>query len=187
MAAALAGITAPLQPRRPVTVVSCDELPGWLEVSEAENDDGLDQALADQRGISRVLAEDRDLLYVRTRLALPDVAAAVIRVVAEVHHAPRLPQPRGEVPGTVAERLAVTMTPLLRQAGFTPTPSSPRHFWQAGGDGFAQSLMLSAGAGYASDGTSYAGLVCVDGGTYVPELAHWKIATPEQRCPATAA
>ncbi|MGC5583813.1 hypothetical protein ACPYOC_05630 [Ornithinimicrobium sp. W1665] len=204
VAASLAGITVPLRPRRSDTDVSWEDLPRWIEVSEAEDvdgfdtvvglsdeiqlycdpfDDGLDRALADQHGISKVVAEDRDLIYLRTRLALEDVRAAVVRAVAEIHHARRSPRPTGEVPDTVVEELAIQMAPLLQQSGFAPKPSSPRYFWRAGGDGFAQSVMLSAGGGYASDGTSCSGLVSVSGGTYVPELAHWKIATPEQMVP----
>lgn len=113
-------------------------------------DDGLDQALADQNGISKVVTEDRDLIYLRTRLALEDVIAAVIRAVAEVHHSPRAPRPTDQVvPDSVVETLAIQMAPLLQQAGFASAPPSPRYFWRAGADGFAQSVMLSAGDGYA--------------------------------------
>lgn len=204
VASALAGISIPLRPREPEPHLSWADLARWVTASEAEDvdgfdtvvelddeihlycdpdEDGLDRAVADQPGISECAAEDRHLLYLRTRLALEDVTAAVIRAVAEVHHAPRPAPPTGQVPDTAIDDLAVEVAPLLREAGFTPKENSPRYFWRAGGDGFAQCVMVSAGAGYAGDGTSYSGLVSVSGGTYVPELAHWKISSPEQMVP----
>lgn len=205
VAAAVAGIAVPLQPRQPETDVSWADLPGWVEVCEVDDvdgcntmvglsdeihlfcdpyEDGLDQALADQRGISKVVTEDRDLIYLRSRLALEDVSAAVVRAVAEVHHRPRSPRTTNqEVPDAVVEKLAVEVAPLLQQAGFAAKVRSAKYFWRAGGDGFAQSVMLTAGSGYGGDGTSYSGLVSVSGGTYVPELAYWKIASPEQVVP----
>lgn len=205
VAAAVAGISGPLQPRQTEADLSWADLEGWVEVSEVEDvdgcntmvglsdeihlycdpyEDGLDQALATQRGISKVVAEDRGLIYLRTRLALVDVTAAVVRAVAEVHRSPRSPQTTDQqVPDSVVEKLAMQIAPLLQQAGFAPNARSAKHFWRAGGDEFAHCVMLTAGSGYASDGTSYSGLVSLNGSTYIPELAHWKIATPEQVVP----
>ena len=109
-ALAEAATAGPLVPRFDDLEPVLDELPTWFSVTDDTTldgfdtlvsfddeihtycdpaEDGLEQALADQPGISEVYAEDREVVYLATRLHLDDVAAAVVRAVVEVNRTPR--------------------------------------------------------------------------------------------------
>ena len=110
-----------------IEVDECDDLPDFDTVAHLADEinaytdayeDGLEQALADQPGIEEVFAEDREVLHLRTRLALADVHAAVIRAVVEVNRSPRAPAPTGELSQEVVLALTDQVTPMLTEAGF---------------------------------------------------------------------
>lgn len=58
------------------TVVTFDD---DIHVYVDPETDGLEGALGQQPGIEDVFAEDREVVYLRTRLALVDVRAATLR------------------------------------------------------------------------------------------------------------
>lgn len=112
VADALARLAGPLVPRYPDEEPVLAELPRWIEASDSAEidgydtkvwlddeialycdpyEDGLEQAIAEQPGITDLLAEDREIVFLRTRLSLPDVTAAVVRAVVEVNRVPRTP------------------------------------------------------------------------------------------------
>lgn len=87
------------------TVVTfSDEIHVYVDPYES----GLEQVLAEQPGIEDVYAADREVVYLRTRLHLADVAAAVIRSVAEANRNPRPP---------VVDPAAVTEEQVLALVG----------------------------------------------------------------------
>ena len=107
-----------------------DEINGYCDPG-----DGLDRALADQPGVEAVLAEDREVVYVRTLLALADVKAAVIRAVVEVNRTPRKPAPTGVLSSDTLDGLASAVLPQLAKAGFANTPAGPGTSTGRGGTG----------------------------------------------------
>ncbi|MFJ6026306.1 hypothetical protein ACIQCN_02415 [Pseudarthrobacter sp. NPDC092424] len=206
VAAAIAASAAgrPLIPRHPDVVPRIEELPQWIDVHDSDDidgfntvvwfddeissycdayDDGLDQALADQPGVEDILAEDREVVYLRTKLAIADVKAAVIRAVVEVNRSPREPAPTDVLSIDTVDRLASGVLPLLGQAGFANTPTGPRYFYREGSEGFVQSIALAPGAGTSGDGTSYAGLVWVMSGTHVPGFGRDVPSSPDRVAP----
>lgn len=116
-----------------------EQLPAWIEVCDSDDvdgfntvvflddeihaycdpyDDGLDQALADQRGVDKLLAEDREVIYLRTRLALADVKAAVVRAVVEVNRRPREPLPTGALSEQTVESWRPRCSRFSRRPAF---------------------------------------------------------------------
>lgn len=207
VAAAIAASAAggPLIARHPDVVPRIEELPEWIDVHDSDDidgfntvvwfddeitcycdsyDDGLDQALADQPGIEGILAEDREVVYLRTRLAVADVKAAVIRAVVEVNRSPREPAPTNVLSIDTVDRLATAVLPLLEQAGFSNNPTGPRYFYREGSNGFVQSIAVAPGAGSSGDGTNYAGLVWVMSGTHVPGFGRDAPSSPDRVAPA---
>ena len=198
-----AAADGPLVRRQAEMMPTLEELPFWVDVEDSDEmdgfdtvvwfddeincycdpGDGLDQALADQPGVEAVLAEDREVVYVRTLLALADVRAAVIRAVVEVNRTPRKPAPTGVLSSDTLDGLASAVLPQLAQAGFANTPAGPRHFYREGGDGFVQSIAITAGSGNAADGTSHDGLVWVMSGTHVPGFGPDVLSSPELVAP----
>lgn len=185
-----AAAEGPLASRHPEVAPTLEGLADFVEVKDSDDvdgfdtvvwlddeiasycdayDDGLDQALADQPGVKEVLAEDREVVYLRTSLALADVKAAVIRAIVEVNRRPRAPAPTAVLSDDAVDRLAAAVRPLLEQAGFVSRgPQAPRYSYREGEDGFVQSIGIARGMGTSGDGTSYDGLVWVLSGTYVP-------------------
>lgn len=149
-------------------VVFSDEIHSFTDPAE----DGLETALADQPGIEDVFAEDRELVWVRTRLSLADVQAAAVRAVVEVNRTPR-PQPAAEGL-TEAETMTLVdrVAPALVDAGFVRGGGrwSPLHFHRAGEDGFVQVVSYMPDSGMLSDGTLLAGRLFMIAGVWVPEL-----------------
>ena len=191
--------------RLPDVAPVLEELPAWLDVDDSSEvdgfdtvvwladeihcycdpyDDGLDQALADQPGIERLLAEDREVLYLHTRLALDDVKAAVIRAVVEVNRSPREPAPSDVLSYETLDELASGITTVLEQAGFAHTRSGARYFYREGGDAFVQSIAIAPGAGSSGDGTVYDGLVWLMSGTHVPGFGRDVPSSPDRVAPA---
>lgn len=184
------------------------ELPDWVEVCDDDEvegfdtrvdladeihlycdpaEDGLDVALAEQRGISAVLAEDREVLYLATRLHLADVAAAVIRAVVEVNRQPRpVPAPPGEVTDEQAEQIAEAVAPQLIAAGFTQR-AARRYFHRSCGDGVVQVLFVNRGLGSRSDGTTLHDTVLLYYGVCLPEAQYDPMPTDPARVPPAAA
>jgi hypothetical protein len=171
-----------------------EELPQWVQVSPDDSldgfntmvtfsdeihsytdpaEEGLEEALADQPGIDDVFAEDRETVYLRTRLALADVQAAVVRAVVEVNRNPRQRPPSGELAEEEVMALADQVAPLFAGAGFVRGVGrfSPRYFHRAGEDGFVQVVFLMPDNGELSDGMRLAGRVMVCPGVRVPEMA----------------
>ena len=206
VAAAVAEATraGPLVPRYPDVVPALEELPGWVDANDSSEldgfdtvvwladevncycdayDDGLDQALADQPGIEAVLAEDREVVYLRTSLALADVKAAMIRAIVEVNRSPRAPAPSGELSLDLVDELASAVLPLLERAGFANTPAGARYLYREGGDGFVQSIALAPGSGTAGDGTPHEGLVWLMSGTHVPGFGRDVPSSPDRVAP----
>ncbi|WP_107774604.1 hypothetical protein [Nocardioides sediminis] len=146
-------------------------------------DSGLGSVLADQPGIDKVMHEDREVFHVRSRLALEDVRAAVVRAVVEANLRPRPPVPDAdEITDERVDALADVAAPLLVAAGFVRRDGDARqrrYFARAGGDGFAQSAAILPGLGVSADGRQMNRLVHVIVGVYVPEAAH-----PGSRRPA---
>jgi hypothetical protein len=167
-----------------------DELPTWFSVADDTSldefdtlvsfddeihtycdppEDGLEQALAEQPGIAAVFAEDREVVYLATRLHLDDVKAAVIRAVVDVN---RTPRPAPAVPGEVTDEQAVTVAdavaPLITAAGFTQRADG-RYFHRDCGHGVVQVLFVSRGLGELTDGTSLHDRIWLFHGVCLPE------------------
>lgn len=145
-------------------------------------DSGLEAVLADQPGIEEVFHEDREVLHVRSRLALEDVRAAVVRAVVEANLHPRTPTPDANaVTDERVDALADVVAPLLEGAGLVRRGGDAhqgRYFARAGGDGFAQSVAILPGSGVTGDGRQMDRLVHVVAGVYVPEAAHPSLPRP---------
>jgi hypothetical protein len=205
VAVAEAAAGGPLARRLPDVAPVLEELPEWLDVDDSDEmdgfdtvvwladeihcycdpyEDGLDQALADQPGVESLLAEDREVLYLRTRLALTDVKAAVVRAVVEVNRSPREPAPSDVLSYERLDGLASGVTAVLEEAGFATTQSGARYFYREGGDGFVQSIAIAAGAGSSGDGTVYDGLVWLMSGTHVPGFGRDVPSSPDRVAPA---
>ncbi len=184
------------------------DLPGWVEVRDSDDvdgfdtrvwlddevrsycdayDDGLDQELADQPGIEAVLAEDREVVYLRTRLALEDVRAAVVRAVVAVNRNPRPSAPSAVLAVETVDGLAARVAPALARAGFARCASGPRYVYRQGDDGFVQSVAFAAGSGTSGDGTCYDGLVWVMSGTHVPGFGRDVPSAPDRVAPVHCA
>ena len=152
-------------------VLLADEIASYTDAA----DDGLDAALADQPGVDDVFAEDREVVYLRTSLALADVHAAVVRAVVEVNRTPRPPAPPAhEVTDEQAHALAEDVAPVLLAAGFVRRRGDARersYFHRVGEDGFVQAASVARGLGALSDGTSLHGTVQLHFGVRVPETA----------------
>jgi hypothetical protein len=206
VAAALADAAAngPLVRRYEDVEPTVEELPSWIDVDDSDEvdgfdtvvwlsdevhaycdpyDDGLDQALADHPAVKAVLAEDRELLYLRTSLARADVKAAVIRAVVEVNRSPREPAPTAVLSDVSLDRLAAAVTEVLEHAGFANSPGSARYFYREGGDGFVQSIGIAAASGTLGDGTTLDGLVWLMSGTHVPGLGPEVLSSPDRVAP----
>lgn len=207
VAAAITAAAAggPLIARHPDVVPKIGELPEWIDVHDSDDidgfntvvwfddeitsycdpyGDGLDQALAEQPGVEEILAEDREVVYLRTKLDIADVKAAVIRSVVEVNRSPREPGPTGALSIDTVDRLASAVLPLLEQAGFAKSPTGLRYFYREGSDGFIQSIAVAPGVGISGDGTNYAGLVWVMSGTHVPGFGGDVPSSPDRVAPA---
>jgi len=152
-------------------VLLADEIASWTDAA----DDGLDAALADQPEIDDVFAEDREVVYLRTSLALADVHAAVVRAIVEVNRTPRPSDPPAdEVTDEQAHALADDVAPVLVAAGFVRRAGDARersYFHRVGEDGFVQAASVARGLGTLSDGTSLHGTVQLHFGVRVPEMA----------------
>ncbi len=152
-------------------VLLADEIASYTDAA----DDGLDAALADESGIDDVFAEDREVVHLRTALALGDVHAAVVRAIVAVNRSPRPPvTPPDEVTDEQAHALADDVAPVLVGAGFVRKTGDPRdrsYFHRVGEDGFVQAVSLARGLGRLSDGTDLAKTVTVHFGVRVPETA----------------
>jgi hypothetical protein len=193
-----------LVPRHTGVEPALEELPDWVDVADSDEvdgfdtvvwlsdevscycdpyEDGLDRALADQPEVEAVLAEDREVVYLRTSLALADVKAAVIRAVVEVNRTPREPAPTDVLSLDTVEGLASAVLPLLEQAGFANTPTGARYFYREGGDGFVQSIGIAPGSGTSRDGTTQDGLVLVMSGTHVPGFGRDVPSSPDRVAP----
>lgn len=137
-----------------------DEMDGFNTVVELDDEihfycdpaDGLDLALAEQRGIKEAYAEDREVIYVRTRLHLDDVAAAVIRAVVDINRNPRDPDEGGErrllpsvaptgIPAwmVMSREIVDAVAPQIGEAGYSRREG---FFRRAGRDGFVQMLSV---------------------------------------------
>jgi hypothetical protein len=148
-----------------------DEVHAYVDPFES----GLESVLADQPGIDGVMHEDREMFHVRSRLALEDVRAAMVRAVVEANLRPRPPLPDpGEITDERVDALADVASPLLVAAGFVRREGDARqrrYFARAGADGFAQSAAILPGLGTSADGARMNRLVHVIVGVYVPEAA----------------
>jgi hypothetical protein len=204
-ALAEAAADGPLVRRLPEVAPVLEELPAWVDVDDCDevdgfdtvvwladevhaycdpHDDGLDQALADQPGVEEVLAEDREVLYLRTSLALADVKAAVVHAIVEVNRSPREPAPSDVLSGDTIDQLASAVAAVVGQAGFANTATGVRYFYREGGDGFVQSVAIAPGAGSLGDGTRLDGLVWLMSGTHVPGFGRDVPSSPDRVAPA---
>jgi hypothetical protein len=192
VAAALAeaATVGPLVPRFDDLEPAREELPTWFSVADDTSldgfdtlvsfedeirtycdpaDDGLEAALAEQPGISAVFAEDREVVYLATRLHLDDVAAAVIRAVVDVN---RTPRPASAAPGEVTDEQAAAVAdavaPLITAAGFRQRADG-RYFHRDCGHGVVQVLFVSRGLGELTDGTSLHDRIWLFHGVCLPE------------------
>lgn len=196
VAAALAEAAAggPLTPRLDDLEPVLGELPGWFSVTDDDSvddfntlvsfddevhiycdpaEDGLEQALAEQPGIADVFAEDREVVYLATRLHLDDVAAAVVRAVVDVNRTPRpTPAFAGEVTVERAVEVAGAVAPLITASGFTQR-SDGRYFHRDCGHGVVQVLFVSRGLGERADGTSLHDKIWLFHGVCIPEAEYY--------------
>lgn len=128
-----------------------DEVHAYVDPFES----GLESVLADQPGIDGVMHEDREVFHVRTRLALEDVRATMVRAVVEANLRPRPPLPDpAEITDERVDALADVAAPLLVAAGFVRREGDARarrYFARAGSDGFAQSAAILPGFGASAD------------------------------------
>lgn len=131
--------------------------------------DGLERALADQDGIDEVFAEDREVVYVASRLALADVHAAVIRAVVDVNLHPREPGPTHRLSEQRLAALAEQVAPTLLEAGFhTRDGETGRYFNRVTDDGLVHVVAVTAASGERGDGTVLDGRVLLYSGVAVP-------------------
>lgn len=136
-------------------------------------DDGLEVALGEQPGITAVYAEDREVVYLATRLHHADVAAAVIRAVVEVNRSPRpVPAPAGEVTDEQAVEVADSVAPLITASGFARRGDG-RYFHRDCGHGVVQVLSVFRGLGELGDGTSLHDKIEVRYGVCLPEAQYY--------------
>ncbi len=163
-----------------------DELDGFNTVVELEDEihffcdpvDGLDLALADQPGIKEVHAEDREVIHVRTRLHLEDVAAAVVRAVVDVNRNPRDPDERPErrppsrdapieIPAwlVMSREIVDAVAPQIVDAGYSGREG---FFRRAGTDGFVQMLVVHWSPDEQPDETFGHGRIRIGYGVWVP-------------------
>jgi hypothetical protein len=131
-------------------------------------DDGLEQALADQPGIDEVYHMDREVVYVRSSLALADLHAAAIRALLDINRQPRPAPDRGLVSEERLTELAAGIAGLLAQHGFSDRhpmtsdgyePPSVPAFHRICQERLLQVIRLSAGFGGLGDGTKLEGTV----------------------------
>lgn len=210
VAAALAEAAAAgaLTPRFDDLDPALDELPGWFSVTDDTTldefdtmvsfadeihiycdpaEDGLEEALVEQPGIAEVFAEDREVVYLATRLHLADVAAAVIRAVVDVNRHPRpTPALAGEVTDAQAIEVAEVVAPLITASGFTRRDDG-RYFHRDCGHGVVQVLFVSRGLGELTDGTSLHDKIEVHYGVCVPEAQRWPLPDDPARVPPASA
>lgn len=168
------------------------ELPDWFDVTDDDSvegfdtlvglddeihiycdpADGLGLALAEQQGITDVFVEDREVIYVATRLHLSDVAAAVVRAVVDVNHNPRpIPRMPGEVTDEQALEVADTVAPHLTALGYSRREDG-RYFYRACDHGIVQVLSVFRGIGTRGDGTSLRDRIHIHYGVCVPEAQY---------------
>lgn len=206
VAAALAEAAAagPLSPRLDDLDPALDELPDWFSVSDDTTldefdtlvsfadeihiycdpvEDGLEQALAEQPGIAEVFTQDREVVYLATRLHLADVAAAVIRAVVDVNRQPRpTPVLAGEVTDAQAVEVADAVAPLIAASGYTRRDDG-RYFHRDCGDGVVQVLSVFRGLGELADGTSLHDKIHIHYGVCLPEAQRWPMPDDPARVP----
>ena len=206
VAAALAEAAAagPLTPRLDDLDPALDELLGWFSVTANTTldefdtlvsfadeihiycdpvEDGLEEALAEQPGIAEVFAEDREVVYLATRLHLADVVAAVIRAVVDVNRHPRpTPALAGEVTDAQVVEVADAVAPLITASGFTRRDDG-RYFHRDCGEGVVQVLFVFRGLGALTDGTSLHDKIEVHYGVCVPEAQRWPMPDDPARVP----
>lgn len=152
------------------TMVSfADEIHLYCDPGE----DGLDEALAEQPGVARVFAEDREVVHVATRLHLDDVAAAVIRAVVDVNRAPREVRASvGEVTDKQVAEVADAVAPMITASGLIRR--ALRHsFHRDCGHGVVQVLYLLPGRGERGDGTSLHDKIHIWYGVCLPEAQYY--------------
>lgn len=187
------------------------ELPDWIEVTDDSTvdgfdtevglhdevhayvdpfDSGLDAHLSEQPGIEEVFHEDREVFHLRTRLALADVHAAVVRAVVAANLDPRPPAPEpGAISDAQVDALADAVAPRLEAAGFARRQGPPpagRYFTRSGEDGFAQCAAVLPGIGRLGDGTSLDDKLHFFVGVRIPEALHPSAPSvaPEHLAPA---
>ncbi|GAB3833669.1 hypothetical protein GCM10027610_027980 [Dactylosporangium cerinum] len=101
------------------TVVGLDDAV-WAYADVAA--DGLEDALTDQPGIDAVEHTDREVVLVRSSLALPDVHAAAVRALLDINRDPRpLPRRRPLQPAVVLA-VADDVATVMSGHGFTGRP-----------------------------------------------------------------
>lgn len=143
-----------------ITVDEDDDYEGFNTLVELDDEvhfycdpaDGLDLALAEQPGIRDAVAEDREVIYVATRLHPDDVAAAVVRAVVDINRNPRDPDegPERGLPPRVAptdipawmvmsREIVDAVAPQIGDAGYSRRED---FFRRAGTDGFVQMLVV---------------------------------------------
>lgn len=165
-----------------------DEIHAYVDPAE----DGLDLALADQPGIDDVLAEDREVIYLRSPLALQDVHAAVITAVVDVNRAPRMTEPDDHLSEEEVMSIAEEVAEVLAAEGFVQggAQRSARYAHRVCADGFVQIVDINAGIGSSATGTRFDGTVRVRFGVFIPEAPRPPYATttePARLTPADCA
>lgn len=157
-----------------------DEMDGFNTLVELDDEihfycdpaDGLDLALGEQPGIREAFAEDREVIYLRTRLHLDDVAAAVVRAVVDVNRNPReYVAPPGEVTDEQAREVANAVATLATAAGYSRREDG-RYFYRACDHGIVQVLSVLRGLGVRGDGTSLHDKIHVHYGVCIPEAQY---------------
>ena len=206
LAEAAAG--GPLVPRFDDLEPVLDELPTWFSVTDDSSldgfdtlvgfddeihtycdpaEDGLEAALAEQPGITAVFAEDREVVYLATRLHLDDVAAAVVRAVVDVNRTPRpAPVVPGEVTDEQAAAVADAVAPVITASGFTQRADG-RYFHRDCGHGLVQVLFVSRGLGELTDGTSLHDRIWLFYGVCLPEAQPYPMPDDPARVPPMSA
>jgi hypothetical protein len=214
VADALAKVAARGQPVswRDDTSIAFEDLPGLFEVQDSGDiegfntvvsfddeiglstdleEDGLDEALAAQRGVGEVHQEDREVFYLRTELHLDDVRAAVIAAVVDVNFAPRPRKEslsgRAELDRAGASDLAEAVAPALEAVGFVLRPRSEaglaRYFDRSLDHGIQQQLIFSPAFGISA-GVDTTGMAFMNARVQLPagdttseaELQLWRMA-----------
>ncbi|MGC5033931.1 hypothetical protein [Micromonospora sp. DT229] len=143
------------------TVVGLDDtVSSYADVAA----DGLEDALADQPGIDAVEHADREVVFVRSVLSLPDVHAAAIRALLAINRNPRrVPRLRPLQPAlmnAVADGVAL----ILADHGFVgrlhvepdesyinPNALHGPGFYRVTDDRLVQVMRLRSGLGYHND------------------------------------